>query len=289
MATTTTTTGTSAVNGAVAVAVRVLTPQQVQRFSRHIIMPQVGSMGQRKLMNASVLLVGAGGLGSPLAMYLAAAGVGKIGIVDFDDVDITNLHRQLLHGMGDIGRPKVDSAEDTIREINPDAEIVKIAKHINSENAMEIAEEFDILIDGTDNFPTRYLINDLGVLMNKPVVHGSIFMFDGQVTTFLPGQGCYRCLYPAPPPPGMVPSCAEAGVLGVLPGIVGSLMATEAIKLILDVGKPLVNRLLMVDALDMDMRTVKIRKDPNCPACGENPTVTELIDYEAFCGMPAFE
>ena len=286
---TTTTTETAGANGAVAAPVRALTPQQVQRFSRHIIMPQVGSMGQRKLMNASVLLVGAGGLGSPLAMYLAAAGVGKIGIVDFDDVDITNLHRQLLHGMGDIGRPKVDSAEDTIREINPDAEIVKIAKHINSENAMEIAEEFDILIDGTDNFPTRYLINDLGVLMNKPVVHGSIFMFDGQVTTFLPGQGCYRCLYPAPPPPGMVPSCAEAGVLGVLPGIVGSLMATEAIKLILDVGKPLVNRLLMVDALDMDMRTVKIRRDPSCPACGENPTVTELIDYEAFCGMPAFE
>ena len=247
---TTTTTDTSAVNGAVAAArPRALTPQQVQRFSRHIIMPQVGSMGQRRLMDASVLLVGAGGLGSPLAMYLAAAGVGKIGIVDFDDVDITNLHRQLLHGMGDIGRPKVDSAEDTIREINPDAEIVKINKHINSENAMEIAEDFDILIDGTDNFPTRYLINDLGVLMNKPVVHGSIFMFDGQVTTFLPGQGCYRCLYPAPPPPGMVPSCAEAGVLGVLPGIVGSLMATEAIKLILGVGKPLVNRLLMVDAL----------------------------------------
>ncbi len=290
MATTTTTTtanGTAA-NGIIQ-APRTLTPQQVQRFSRHIIMPQVGSIGQRKLMDASVLLIGAGGLGSPLAMYLAAAGVGKIGIVDFDDVDITNLHRQLLHGHDDIGRPKVDSAEDTIREINPDAEIVKIAKHINSENAMEIAEEFDILIDGTDNFPTRYLINDLGVLMDKPVVHGSIFMFDGQVTTFLPGQGCYRCLYPAPPPPGMVPSCAEAGVLGVLPGIIGSLMATEAIKLILGVGKPLVNRLLMVDALDMDMRTVKIRKDPNCPACGENPTVTELIDYEAFCGMPAFE
>ena len=291
MATTTTTTTTAngaAKNGLIE-GPRTLTPQQVQRFSRHIIMPQVGSIGQRKLMDASVLLIGAGGLGSPLAMYLAAAGVGKIGIVDFDDVDITNLHRQLLHGHDDIGRPKVDSAEDTIREINPDAEIVKIAKHINSENAMEIAEEFDILIDGTDNFPTRYLINDLGVLMDKPVIHGSIFMFDGQVTTFLPGQGCYRCLYPAPPPPGMVPSCAEAGVLGVLPGIIGSLMATEAIKLILGIGKPLVNRLLMVDALDMDMRTVKIRKDPNCPACGENPTVTELIDYEAFCGMPAFE
>lgn len=291
MATTTektTTANGAAANGATA-APRAMTPQQVQRYSRHIIMPQVGSVGQRKLMDASVLLIGAGGLGSPLAMYLAAAGIGKIGIVDFDDVDITNLHRQLLHGHDDIGRPKVDSAEDTIREINPDAEIVKIARHINSENAMEIAEEFDILIDGTDNFPTRYLINDLGVLMDKPVVHGSIFMFDGQVTTFLPGQGCYRCLYPAPPPPGMVPSCAEAGVLGVLPGIVGSLMATEAIKLILGQGKPLVNRLLMVDALDMDMRTVKIRKDPNCPACGENPTVTELIDYEAFCGMPAFE
>ena len=280
--------GASAANG-VAAPPRAMTPQQVQRYSRHIIMPQVGSAGQRKLMDASVLLVGAGGLGSPLAMYLAAAGIGKIGIVDFDDVDITNLHRQLLHGHDDIGRPKVDSAEDTIREINPDAEIVKIARHINSENAMEIAEEFDILIDGTDNFPTRYLINDLGVLLGKPVVHGSIFMFDGQVTTFLPEQGCYRCLYPAPPPPGMVPSCAEAGVLGVLPGIIGSLMATEAIKLILGQGKPLVNRLLMVDALDMDMRTVKIRKDPNCPACGENPTVTELIDYEAFCGMPAFE
>ena len=300
MATTTSTTqtetrtaqnGASAANGAAsaATAPRAMTPQQVQRYSRHIIMPQVGSVGQRKLMDASVLLVGAGGLGSPLAMYLAAAGIGKIGIVDFDDVEITNLHRQLLHGHDDIGRPKVDSAEDTIREINPDAEIVKIAKHINSENAMEIAEEFDILIDGTDNFPTRYLINDLGVLMNKPVVHGSIFMFDGQVTTFLPEKGCYRCLYPAPPPPGMVPSCAEAGVLGVLPGVIGSLMATEAIKLILETGKPLVNRLLMVDALDMDMRTVKIRKDPNCPACGENPTVTELIDYEAFCGMPAFE
>ncbi len=288
MATTTTTTGKGTAQNA-AVPARTLTPQQVQRYSRHIIMPQVGSMGQRKLMGASVLLVGAGGLGSPLAMYLAAAGIGKIGIVDFDDVDITNLHRQLLHGHEDLGRLKVDSAEDTIRSINPDAEIVKIAKHINSENAMEIAEDFDILVDGTDNFPTRYLINDLGVLMGKPVVHGSIFMFDGQVTTFLPGQGCYRCLYPAPPPPGMVPSCAEAGVLGVLPGIIGSLMATEAIKLILGIGKPLVNRLLMVDALDMDMRTVKIRKDPGCPACGENPSVTELIDYEAFCGMPAFE
>ena len=281
--------GSSGAATASAASARVLTPQQVQRYSRHIIMPQVGSAGQRKLMDASVLLVGAGGLGSPLAMYLAAAGVGKLGIVDFDDVDITNLHRQLLHGHEDIGRPKVDSAESTIQSINPDAEIVKIARHINSENAMEIAAEFDILIDGTDNFPTRYLINDLGVLTGKPVVHGSIFMFDGQVTTFLPGQGCYRCLYPAPPPPGMVPSCAEAGVLGVLPGIIGSLMATEAIKLILGVGQPLVNRLLMVDALDMDMRTVKIRRDPACPACGENPTVTELIDYEAFCGMPAFE
>ena len=203
MATTTTETVTTAngANGASAPPVQTLTPQQVQRFSRHIIMPQVGSMGQRKLMNASVLLVGAGGLGSPLAMYLAAAGIGKIGIVDFDDVDITNLHRQLLHGMNDIGRPKVDSAEDTIREINPDAEIVKIAKHINSENAMEIADEFDILIDGTDNFPTRYLINDLGVLMDKPVVHGSIFMFDGQVTTFLPEQGCY----PLPVPRAAAP------------------------------------------------------------------------------------
>jgi molybdopterin/thiamine biosynthesis adenylyltransferase len=266
-----------------------LTPSQVQRYSRHIIMPQVGSVGQRKLINASVLLVGAGGLGSPLAMYLAAAGVGKIGIVDFDTVDITNLHRQILHGNEDVGRPKVDSAEDRIKSINPDIDVIKIPKHMNSENAMDIAKDFDILVDGTDNFPTRYLINDVGVLANKPIVHGSIFLFDGQITTFMPNQGCYRCLYPAPPPPGMVPSCSEAGVLGVLPGIVGSVMAAEAIKIILGLGNTLVNRLLMFDALEMEFRKVKIRKDPECPICGDNPSIDELIDYEAFCGMPAIE
>ena len=268
---------------------RPLTPSEVQRYSRHIIMPQVGSVGQRKLIDASVLLVGAGGLGSPLAMYLAAAGVGKIGIVDFDSVDITNLHRQILHGNEDVGRAKVESAEDRLLSINPDVQVEKLPVHMNSENAMEIAKDFDILVDGTDNFPTRYLINDVGVLSNKPIVHGSIFLFEGQITTFLPGQGCYRCLYPAPPPPGMVPSCSEAGVLGVLPGIVGSIMAAEAIKVILGLGNTLVNRLLMFDAVDMDFRKVKLRKDPECPVCGDNPTIDELIDYEAFCGMPAIE
>lgn len=268
---------------------RPLTPSEVQRYSRHIIMPQVGSVGQRKLIDSSILLVGAGGLGSPLAMYLAAAGVGKIGIVDFDSVDITNLHRQILHGNEDVGRAKVDSAEERLLSINPDIKVEKLPVHMNSENAMEIAKDFDILVDGTDNFPTRYLINDVGVLSNKPVVHGSIFLFEGQMTTFMPGQGCYRCLYPAPPPPGMVPSCSEAGVLGVLPGIVGSIMAAEAIKVILGLGNTLVNRLLMFDAEDMDFRKVKLRKDPECPVCGDNPTIDELIDYEAFCGMPAIE
>jgi adenylyltransferase/sulfurtransferase len=270
-------------------SVRTFTPEQVQRYSRHIIMPQVGSAGQRKLMEASVLCVGAGGLGSPLAMYLAAAGVGKIGVVDFDVVDITNLQRQLLHRTDSIGKPKVDSAAETLEAINPNVEVVKLPVHLNSENAMDVIKDYDILVDGTDNFPTRYLINDAGVMANKPVVHGSIFMFDGQVTTFLPGKGCYRCLYPAPPPPGMVPSCSEAGVLGVLPGIIGSLMAIEAMKLTLGIGKPLVNRLLMFDALDMEFHTVKIRRDPECPVCGDNPTISELIDYEAFCGMPAVE
>ncbi len=269
--------------------VRTFTPAQVQRYSRHIIMPQVGSIGQRKLMDASALVVGAGGLGSPLAMYLAAAGVGKLGIVDFDIVEITNLQRQLLHNTADIGRPKVDSAADTINGINPEVDVVKIPVHLNSSNVMDIIKDYDFVIDGTDNFPTRYMINDAAVLSGKPVIHGSIFMFEGQATTFLPGQGCYRCLYPAPPPPGMVPSCSEAGVLGVLPGIIGSTMAIETIKLVLGIGKPLVNRLLMFDALDMDSRTVKIRRDPECPICGDNPTINELIDYEAFCGVPAIE
>lgn len=274
---------------ATATPVRTFTPEQVQRYSRHIIMPQVGSIGQRKLMDASALVVGAGGLGSPLAMYLAAAGVGKLGIVDFDIVEITNLQRQLLHNTADIGRPKVDSAADTINGINPNVDVVKIPVHLNSSNVMDIIKDYDFVIDGTDNFPTRYMINDAAVLSGKPVIHGSIFMFEGQATTFLPGQGCYRCLYPAPPPPGMVPSCSEAGVLGVLPGIIGSTMAIETIKLVLGIGKPLVNRLLMFDALDMDFRTVKIRRDPECPICGDNPTIDELIDYEAFCGVPAIE
>ena len=274
---------------ATATPVRTFTPEQVQRYSRHIIMPQVGSIGQRKLMDTSALVVGAGGLGSPLAMYLAAAGVGKLGIVDFDIVEITNLQRQLLHKNADIGRPKVDSAADTINGINPDVDVVKIPVHLNSSNVMDIIKDYDFVIDGTDNFPTRYMINDAAVLSGKPVIHGSIFMFEGQATTFLPGQGCYRCLYPAPPPPGMVPSCSEAGVLGVLPGIIGSTMAIETIKLVLGIGKPLVNRLLMFDALDMDSRTVKIRRDPACPICGDNPTINELIDYEAFCGVPAIE
>jgi adenylyltransferase/sulfurtransferase len=215
--------------------------------------------------------------------------VGKLGIVDFDIVEITNLQRQLLHNNADIGRPKVDSAADTINGINPDIEVVKIPVHLNSSNVMDIIKDYDFVIDGTDNFPTRYMINDAAVLAGKPVIHGSIFMFEGQATTFLPGQGCYRCLYPAPPPPGMVPSCSEAGVLGVLPGIVGSTMAIETIKLVLGIGKPLVNRLLMFDALDMDFRTVKIRRDPECPICGDKPTIDELIDYEAFCGVPAIE
>lgn len=274
---------------ATATPVRTFTPEQVQRYSRHIIMPQVGSIGQRKLMDASALVVGAGGLGSPLAMYLAAAGVGKLGIVDFDIVEITNLQRQLLHNTADIGRPKVDSAADTINGVNPEVDVVKIPVHLNSSNVMDIIKDYDFVIDGTDNFPTRYMINDAAVLSGKPVIHGSIFMFEGQATTFLPGQGCYRCLYPAPPPPGMVPSCSEAGVLGVLPGIIGSTMAIETIKLVLGIGKPLVNRLLMFDALDMDSRTVKIRRDPECPICGDNPTINELIDYEAFCGVPAIE
>jgi adenylyltransferase/sulfurtransferase len=222
-------------------------------------------------------------------MYLAAAGVGKLGIVDFDIVEITNLQRQLLHNTADIGRPKVDSAADTINGINPEVDVVKIPVHLNSSNVMDIIKDYDFVIDGTDNFPTRYMINDAAVLSGKPVIHGSIFMFEGQATTFLPGQGCYRCLYPAPPPPGMVPSCSEAGVLGVLPGIIGSTMAIETIKLVLGIGKPLVNRLLMFDALDMDSRTVKIRRDPECPICGDNPTINELIDYEAFCGVPAIE
>jgi len=268
---------------------RIFTPEQARRYSRHIIMPQIGGVGQRKLLDAKVLLIGAGGLGSPAALYLAAAGVGTMGIVDFDRVDISNLQRQLLHRNQDIGRPKVDSAADTIHAVNPDISVIKLPVALRSDNALDILKDFDIVVDGSDNFPTRYLVNDACVMLGKPCVHGSIFLFEGQASTFVPGKGCYRCLYPTPPPPGMVPSCAEAGVLGVLPGIVGSIQAVETIKLILGLGNTLTGRLLMFDALDMDFRQVKVRRNPNCPVCGDHPTVTELIDYDEFCGLPHAE
>ena len=266
-------------------APRIFTPNQLKRYNRHIIMPQVGGTGQRKLMDARVLLLGAGGLGSPAALYLGAAGVGTLGIVDFDTVDFSNLQRQILHGTSDVGRPKVISARDTLNEINPDVKVVAHNLRLSAENVMEVIENYDIIVDGSDNFSTRYLINDATYFAKKPVVHGSIFQFDGQVSVFQPGKGCYRCLYPAPPPPGMVPSCAEAGVIGVLPGIVGSIQAVETIKLILGLGEPLVNRLLLFDALLMEFREVKLRRDPKCPLCGNHPTVTELIDYDVFCGV----
>ena len=266
--------------------VRPLTPYQVSRYSRHIIMPQVGSAGQRKLLDASTLVVGAGGLGSPICIYLALAGVGTVGIVDFDTVDVTNLQRQILHHNDDVGRPKVESARETLLAYNPDLNVVLHEEPITSANAMGIMEPYDVIINGADNFPARYLVNDAAYLSGKPLVDGSILMFDGQATVFLPGQGCYRCLFPTPPPPGEVPSCAEAGVLGMLPGMVGTIQATETAKLILGVGKSLSSRLLLIDALDMEFRTVKVRRNPSCPLCGDNPTVTELIDYEAFCGVP---
>jgi adenylyltransferase/sulfurtransferase len=266
---------------------RTLTLDQIRRYQRQIIMPEVGSIGQRKLLDSSVLLVGAGGLGSPAALYLTAAGVGKIGIIDFDVVDASNLHRQILHGHSDIGRPKVESAADTLREINPDVELVAYNEPLDSTNAFRVLEPYDVIVNGTDNFPVRYLVNDASYLLNKPLVDGMIFRFEGQATVYKPGSGCYRCLFPSPPPPGAVPSCAEAGVLGVLPGIIGSIEAVEAIKLILDEGTPLVNRLLIFDSLPMEFRQVKIRRDPSCPLCGDEPTITELIDYEAFCGGAA--
>jgi molybdopterin/thiamine biosynthesis adenylyltransferase len=267
----------------------VFTPEQARRYSRHIIMPQIGGKGQRKLMDAKVLLIGAGGLGSPTALYLAAAGVGTLGIVDFDTVDLTNLQRQILHHGRDVGRLKVDSATDTIADINPDVQVVPHNIQLTSQNALDVLEPYDIIVDGSDNFPTRYLVNDACVMLGKPCVHGSIFLFEGQASTFVPGKGCYRCLYPTPPPPGMVPSCAEAGVLGVLPGIVGSIQAVETIKLILELGDVLAGRLLLFDALDMRFTTVKTPQRADCPVCGDNPTVTELIDYEEFCGLPHLE
>ena len=263
---------------------KTLTPYQVSRYSRHIIMPQVGSVGQRKLLDAKVLMVGAGGLGSPISIYLTLAGVGTVGLVDFDDVDVTNLQRQILHFNDDIGRPKVVSAGETLKAYNPDTVVKVHEEPISSVNAMDIMEDYDIIVNGADNFPTRYLVNDAAYLSGKPLVDGSILLFDGQATTYLPGQGCYRCLFPSPPPPGEVPSCAEAGVLGMLPGMVGTIQATEVVKLILGVGDSLSGKLLLIDALSMDFRTVKISRNPECPLCGDNPSVTELIDYVAFCG-----
>jgi len=263
-----------------------LNNDEILRYSRHVIMPEVGIEGQLKLKRARVLCVGAGGLGSPLTLYLAAAGVGTLGIVDFDVVDFTNLQRQVIHGTSDVGRKKLDSAEDTLREINPNVEIRKFETRLTSANALEIFREFDIIADGTDNFPTRYLVNDACVLSGKPNVYGSIFRFEGQASVFAAKDGpCYRCLYPEPPPPGMVPSCAEGGVLGILPGLIGVIQATETIKLILGSGEPLIGRLLMVDALGMRFRELKLRKNLDCPVCGANPTVKKLIDYNQFCGI----
>ena len=260
--------------------------EEIARYSRHLIMPEVGMDGQRRLKSASVLLIGTGGLGAPLGLYLAAAGVGRIGLVDFDVVDSSNLQRQVIHGTKDVGRKKLDSARDRIKDVNPNVVIEGHEVMFTSENALEIAKDYDIIIDGTDNFPTRYLVNDVCVLLKKPNVYGSIFRFEGQASVFWAEKGpCYRCLYPEPPPPGLVPSCAEGGVLGVLPGVIGTIQATEAIKLILGQGEPLIGRLLLYDALAMRVRELKLRKDPNCPICGEHATITELIDYEQFCGV----
>ena len=268
----------------------MFTEEQVRRYSRHMLLPTVGAMGQKKLLNARVLLLGAGGLGSPAAFYLAAAGVGTIGIVDFDTVDLSNLQRQILHRQEDVGKPKVESAMRTLKALNPDVDVVPFRTRLYSDNVFDIIKDFDYIVDGTDNFQTRYLINDASVMTNKTVVHGSIFQFDGQVTVFKPHEGpCYRCLFPQPPPPGAVPNCAEAGVFGVLPGIVGSIQAVETLKLILGEGDPLIGRLLIFDALAMEFSEVKIRRDPNCPVCGDNPTITELIDYDAFCGLPPYQ
>jgi len=267
-----------------------LSKDEILRYSRHLIIPEVGMEGQQKLKAAKVLLVGAGGLGAPLGLYLAAAGVGKIGLVDFDVVDFTNLQRQVIHSTADVGRKKLDSAAEKMQGINPHLKLVKHEVALSSENALDILKDYDLVVDGTDNFPTRYLVNDACVLLGKPNVYGSIFRFEGQATVFAyEGGPCYRCLYPEPPPPGLVPSCAEGGVLGILPGTIGLIQATEAVKLILGIGEPLVGRLLLYDALAMRFRELKLRKNPECPACGEHPTITKLIDYQQFCGIPAQE
>jgi len=264
-----------------------LNNDEIRRYSRHLILPEVGLAGQKKIKAASVLCIGAGGLGSPIAMYLAAAGIGKLGLVDFDTVDYSNLQRQILHTDADVGRPKTESAKETIHGINPNVEVVLHNTRITSENALDLIRPYDIVVDGTDNFPTRYLTNDACVLLKKPNVYGSIFRFEGQASVFAPHLGgpCYRCLYPEPPPPGMVPSCAEGGVLGVLPGIIGCLQAAEILKLAIGRGSSLVGRLLLFNALELKFRELKLRRDPQCPLCGEHPTIKELIDYEQFCGI----
>jgi len=267
-----------------------LSVDEVKRYSRHLIIPDVGMAGQKRLKNAKVLVVGAGGLGSPALLYLAAAGVGTLGIVDFDTVDESNLQRQIIHGVSDVGKSKAESARDSIAEVNPYVKVILHKTRLESDNVMEIFEPYDLIIDGTDNFATRYLVNDAAVLLHKPYVWGSIYRFDGQASVFWADYGpCYRCLYPEPPPPGMVPSCAEGGVLGVLCASIGSIQVNEAIKLITGIGDPLAGRLMIYDALEMSYRTVKVNKDPDCAVCGKNPTVTELIDYEAFCGAVSEE
>src|SRR5882757_5174476 len=269
-------------------ALAPLAQDELLRYYRHLILPDVGVEGQKKLKAARILLIGAGGLGSPAALYLAAAGVGTLGLVDFDNVDVTNLQRQILHGTKDVGRPKLVSARERIADVNPHVRLETYETALTSKNALDILSGYDIVVDGTDNFATRYLVNDACVLLGKPNVYGSIFRFEGQASVFAAKDGpCYRCLYPEPPPPGLVPSCAEGGVLGILPGLVGLIQATEAIKLILGSGQPLIGRLLLVDALGMKFRELRLQKDPDCPVCGTNPTVTELIDYNQFCGISA--
>jgi adenylyltransferase/sulfurtransferase len=267
-----------------------LTHSEILRYSRHLLIPEVGLSGQRKLKEASILVIGTGGLGSPVALYLAAAGIGHIGLVDYDVVDYSNLQRQIIHGTSGLDKLKVVSARQRMLDVNPEIQVDIYNEPFTSENAVRIAADYDLIIDGTDNFPTRYLTNDLCVLTRKPNVYGSIFRFEGQASVFDARKGpCYRCLFPEPPPPGLVPSCAEGGVLGVLPGTIGTIQATEALKLILDIGEPLIGRLLLYNALDMSFDFVKLRKNPNCKVCGPNPEVTELIDYEAFCGVPGFD
>jgi molybdopterin/thiamine biosynthesis adenylyltransferase/rhodanese-related sulfurtransferase/molybdopterin converting factor small subunit len=284
--------GSSVAEAKAADALPTLAPDELARYSRHLILPEVGLEGQRKLKAARVLMIGTGGLGSPLGLYLAAAGIGTLGLVDFDVVDESNLQRQIIHGTKDVGRPKIASAAERIQDINPNTNVEAFETRLTSENALELFREFDVIVDGTDNFPTRYLVNDASVLTGKPNVYGSIFRFEGQASVFWAERGaCYRCLYPEPPPPGLVPSCAEGGVLGVLPGIVGTIQAAETVKIILGAEGILLNRLLLFDAWKMAFRELKLRKDPTCPICGDNPTIKELIDYEEFCGLrnPAVE